>query len=814
MNRKTALKRTAAGLMAVLTVAGNLLAPAQPGTLSETALTAEAASLMGKKNESFSWDSKTQTLTIKKGVSNINGAVGQDVDDMLNFNVNFGGLGIFTPREDVDPSMVKHVVIEAGASMPKTCQQLMSNFTNLESFVVKKDVDAANVYNLESMFEGLEKLTTVDLSGLKNTGNIDYIDNMFTGCTSLKEIDLSMISGQNVGKRNWKGHTAIEHVRRAVAGCDQLEKLNLTGEFLSLALNQINTADKTKLTIDDLLDEILRDNNSKMKEDIKVSLKKAYEEYEALKKDPYNWKASDWKWSAKNADGSFDCTVSLYRIDPATNKKVTMKAAAEVTYVDNPQPTCHSEGKRTFSASWTDPDNSANVLHAGSHQSYELPMYQHDYDVVGFEWSEDRQSAKAILCCLNNECGDTKKVDADKIVSTAVEPTCTEGGYTLYVAYYQDVESDPERVEGEPAQGHAYGEPVMVWAEDLSSAEAVITCERDSDHTETYPAVITRTVAAGEEGAPAQIEYAATAQIGDETFTDYKYAAIEKETRHSIELNGLLLLNYYYDLTEEEINSFDIKVVFKKDGEVRATVPFAEAKQNSGLYGFSCPVDADEMTTEISAELYFDGVLINTHDYKLTDYKGDDETKNLLFAMKSYGAASQLYFGTDVENLANAGLTGEYAPSEGVRDISEMLADESIVPVNNEAVNAKMAEAGIADIAYRGASISLRQGIVIRYYFTAEDVEAALEKYQGLIGFTNADAELQVTEDGTMLFIETAPIATTVVNKSGRNGLIVDGTTVQEEYTANMYIKNNINKAGLKDVLTWLYYFCAEAEAY
>lgn len=52
------------------------------------------------------------------------------------------------------------------------------------------------------------------------------------------------------------------------------------------------------------------------------------------------------------------------------------------------------------------------------------------------------------------------------------------------------------------------------------------------------------------------------------------------------------------------------------------------------------------------------------------------------------------------------------------------------------------------------------------------------------------------------------------MNQTGGYGINIDGNIVQNEYTANMYIKKNIDNEDLKDVLTWLYYFCAEAEAY
>ncbi|MBP0970864.1 MAG: hypothetical protein J5753_02375, partial [Oscillospiraceae bacterium] len=535
MSKKHSFRRSVAGILAVLTVTGNLIAPAQFRLpLAPASIEVDAASLMGSKNSDYTWDAATKTLTIKKGISNIAGAVGHPVDDPLEFDVNFGGWGFINPRIDVDPSMVEHIVIESGATMPKSCKALFTKCTNLKSVKINASVDAANVYDFGSTFEGLTQLTEVDLSGLINTGNIDYVENMFTGCTSLTKIDLSMLTGEHVGERKWTGHKAIDHIRRAVAGCNQLEELDLTGEFLYHALTNINSVDHTHMSIDEMLDILLQDNNSPYKDQIKAKLKAAYEEYNNLMQDPYTWHARKWDWK-KESDGSYTCKVEIYRKDPQTQKTVNETHDADITYIDNPEPTCTQTGTRTFSASWSDPESPLVLRYSGTEKyTQTLPKNAHDYQVIGFTWNEDYTAATVTLRCLNNECGATKTVPAERIASTVYEPTCENPGYTVYIAYYGEYESDPEVVEGAQALGHAWAEEGTWTWNGVESAQVEIACTREGcTKTVTLSGddvTITNAVTEQPTCTTAGVRtYTATAVYEGKTYTDTKTEEIPTE---------------------------------------------------------------------------------------------------------------------------------------------------------------------------------------------------------------------------------------------------------------------------------------------
>ncbi len=91
MSKKHSFRRSVAGILAVLTVTGNLIAPAQVRLpLAPASIEVDAASLMGNKNVDYEWDNETKTLTIKQGISNVGDVVGTPDPDPLSFKVNMG----------------------------------------------------------------------------------------------------------------------------------------------------------------------------------------------------------------------------------------------------------------------------------------------------------------------------------------------------------------------------------------------------------------------------------------------------------------------------------------------------------------------------------------------------------------------------------------------------------------------------------------------------------------------------------------------------------------------------------------------------
>ncbi|MBP0966239.1 MAG: hypothetical protein J5722_01275, partial [Oscillospiraceae bacterium] len=541
MSKKHSLRRTVAGILAVLTVTVNLIAPTQVRIpLAPEPIDAEAAYLQNSTlNPGFQWDAETQTLTITRGISNAAGVVGQDEDDALNFKkpnrINIGTL--FNP-DYLDPEDVKNIVIADGAELPQSCQALFTNFTNLETFKIEESVDASNVYNIESMFEGLTQLREVDFGGLIRTGNIDYVDNMFKGCTSLTSIDLSMLDGSNVGKRNWRGHKAIDHIRRAVAGCRELRELNLTGEFLDHCVKNIKNKDGGNVDIYYILNELLRECDSPYVDDIYASLLAAYINYTQAAQDEGAW--HPWKWSewTQSGDG-FTCTLTLQRVVDGETEYDPTPHTPEITFIDDPAATCTKSGTRHYTAKWT---NEKGVVFTNStQQDQTIQKLDHDYELKSIEWSVSNSgvvSAKAIIMCQRDKCGQMSEKTLTPTKVGHFDATCTDPAHDLYEATYQGHTEQYAVVTG-PALGHAWAEEGTWTWNGVESAQVEIACTREgctkivtlSGDAVTITSAVTSQPSCTAAGVRT---YTATAEYEGKTYTDTKTEEIPVTSHQNV----------------------------------------------------------------------------------------------------------------------------------------------------------------------------------------------------------------------------------------------------------------------------------------
>lgn len=265
MSRKQSLRRTVAGILAVLTVTGNLIAPTQlriPFT-PENAITAEASTIT--KN-AYTWDSGSGTLTIT-------GTVNMSDPDMAAYNYDEvltiytgNSTGMFAGK--INKSDVKHVIIASTAVLPENCQAMFQGYNKLEDVVFAEYVDGTNIRKMSAMFQNCTSLTSVDMSGLINTQNLEYIDNIFDGCTSLTSLDISNIDGSKMCQGRWEStngvHPAVDAVQQAVKNCRSMNDLHISPEFLHNCLinaqNNPNNPNNVNTTIEDLLDTLLSGN--------------------------------------------------------------------------------------------------------------------------------------------------------------------------------------------------------------------------------------------------------------------------------------------------------------------------------------------------------------------------------------------------------------------------------------------------------------------------------------------------------------------------------------------------------------------------
>ena len=154
---------------------------------------------------------------------------------------------------------------------------------------------------------------------------------------------------------------------------------------------------------------------------------------------------------------------------------------------------------------------------------------------------------------------------------------------------------------------------------------------------------------------------------------------------HSLSLNGDIGVNFYLDLTEEQISTAKLHFEwFDKELELNGSDLVYNAEQH--LYKASVPVAVAEMTYNINAVLYLDGaeverdrysvakyaqVIMSDNDFyngyieKMTAELGDNEKAKekysellkLVVTMLDYGAKAQTVFDRNIDHLANEGVS-------------------------------------------------------------------------------------------------------------------------------------------------------------
>ena len=183
----------------------------------------------------------------------------------------------------------------------------------------------------------------------------------------------------------------------------------------------------------------------------------------------------------------------------------------------------------------------------------------------------------------------------------------------------------------------------------------------------------------------------------------------------SLSLGDSIGVNFYVTVGDNLINDAVVKITV--DGETTAH-PVANALKDptTGSYVFTAQVAAAQMTAPVTVELIVEGKTISTKTYTVRQYAEyildesngyDAATVSLVTEMLRYGAAAQLYFDCNTDNLANAGYDTELSvamPSE-----APAVVKKGVVP----------------GVAFYGASLLFREQVMVRYYFKlSKDVDA------------------------------------------------------------------------------------------
>ncbi len=204
---------------------------------------------------------------------------------------------------------------------------------------------------------------------------------------------------------------------------------------------------------------------------------------------------------------------------------------------------------------------------------------------------------------------------------------------------------------------------------------------------------------------------------------------------YSISLNGNIGVNFYMTLSDEVAADTDAYMQFTIPGRDVKKVYISESTASGGYRVFSCAVAAKEMTADIKAEFILgDGTVAAEGTYTVkgyADYLLDNQESyaqyiDLVKSMLNYGAYSQIYFGYNTDNLANADL-----------DEADKVIGTSIPESCNILSSSGTAPDGITCV---GATLVFESDTIIRYYFNVEDgTDISAYNFTSVTGVTGAN---------------------------------------------------------------------------
>ena len=263
-------------------------------------------------------------------------------------------------------------------------------------------------------------------------------------------------------------------------------------------------------------------------------------------------------------------------------------------------------------------------------------------------------------------------------------------------------------------------------------------------------------------------------------------------------LGGKIGLNFYVKLPASVVNDPTTFVRFAVAGEI-VDVPMADAlvseKDGETRYRFSVELNAKQIADNVTAQVMNEnGALGTALNYSLKQYctnkLSDESMADIAKALLNYGAAAQLFFNYNVENLANDVLD----------EADRILPD---VDASAFAMSRTGSEEGISA---KSATLMLESEVAVRVYFKLSE-GADIADYTFTIN--GEAAQIQQNEKG--YYLETAPIAAKDLDEMFE--FSVGGLTVT--YGALSYVNSKLSSTDENTVnmakALFAYYQAAEA---
>ena len=286
----------------------------------------------------------------------------------------------------------------------------------------------------------------------------------------------------------------------------------------------------------------------------------------------------------------------------------------------------------------------------------------------------------------------------------------------------------------------------------------------------------------------------------------------DKMIAYSISLRGNIAVNFYMTLSDEICNDETAYMRYTlPDGSVKTQKVSEAAKRmynETECYVFTCEVCAAQMNDGIKAQMIANGKSGEEYTYKVKDYadqiienKDEEDTFRkaapMVKAMLNYGAYSQIYFGNNEGNLANAGVEDNVCTA----NIDTSQVETFVSPKEDIGVR------------YYASSLILKSETSIRHYFTYDSDSLSLEDIKANYEFRFADSVVMPEIKGGYIIIQKDNIE--AANLDTAYQVVVTnkqtGESIEFNYSALQYAKSVLEGTGYKEALVnvvkalWLY---------
>lgn len=236
-----------------------------------------------------------------------------------------------------------------------------------------------------------------------------------------------------------------------------------------------------------------------------------------------------------------------------------------------------------------------------------------------------------------------------------------------------------------------------------------------------------------------------------------------------------LTMHFYVQVNEQ--HKADGIMQVEVGGKLVADYEIGQMTANeAGNYDFSVALGAPQMTEKITLRLICGEQTVLEKTYSIREYalyilngKYTNETKALVKGMLNYGAAAQIYFDHNTQDLANAGY------------------EQTAPAVTGEAATVELS-GSVNGINYHGSSLGLQSKVAVYHYFSAPN---------GVDGYTfrvnnNVCAPIKA-QDG-LYYIEVTGINPQDMGAE-MTVSVTDGTdTMSYQYNPVSYITRMYNK--------------------